>query len=69
MTKIPACAIQRVWGYPPPAEDIRPGGSTVHWAWACRCGKHGDGYESEEDARAAAARHFDANSGGRPVAK
>lgn len=59
-SKRPACAIRKVWGYPPPADEMRPTDpELVHYAWACRCGKHGSGYPTKEAAQAAAIEHFD----------
>ena len=63
MTKIPPCAIRKVWCYPlTPEEIVDVKGARDHaWAWACRCGKHGDSYATEDGARSAAKRHFDAS--------
>ena len=51
-----ACAITNVWPYPATDDNAGP----VEYAFACRCGKVGTRFKSDEEARAAAARHFDA---------
>lgn len=55
-----ACAIVKVWGYPSPDAFDEEDEVPIHWAWACRCGKHDVAYGSEDQARAAATKHFDA---------
>jgi hypothetical protein len=51
-------AIEKVWGYPATEDNA----GHVHWAWSCRCGKHGDSYPDQPAARAAAVAHFDARA-------
>ena len=53
------CAL-RVWPYPPAADEMRATDPDplVHWAWSCRCGKHGDSYETRDRANTAALRHL-----------
>ena len=36
---------------------MRPGGSMIHHAWACACGRHGDSYETDTKAQEAADKH------------
>lgn len=59
MNRFVACAIQKVWEYPLAPDELEPGGPLTHWAWSCRCGKHGDSYLTEAKAREKAAAHFD----------
>ena len=58
--KRPPCKIAKVWGYPATPEEMRPGGSMIHYAWGCECGRHGDSYETDTKAQEAADKHFGA---------
>ena len=56
LRKRPKCAIYNVWGYPCTSDNAGP----IKWAFACRCGKVAIDFLSQDEADAAAQRHFDA---------